>query len=155
EADAALASWKRQGLRHNCFAGRYQRDRERKDEELQRRCRKLQEHVLLTLNVTGDYFTNTQVGLSKGKAMIPTAAVAAIKSGLLIFHRKRTTTLIRATIAVSQSPIAIRPSRTDAPRIVPIAAAYAPLTKPLTSGCARWRTRIGATISTNRNDGRN
>ena len=30
-----------------------------------------------------------------------------------------------------------------------------PLTKPCISGCARWRTGIGATTSTNRKDGRN
>jgi hypothetical protein len=74
--------------------------------------------------------------LNKGNAMIPTAPVAAIKSGLLIVQRKRTTTLNRETFAVSQAPIAFRPSKTDAPLIVPIAAAYAPLTKPL---CVRLR----------------
>src|SRR5713226_2117390 len=109
-----------------------------------------------SLRVRGfDYLTNTQSGLRIGKAIIPTIAVAATRIGLLTFQRNNTIRLDSAISAVSQSPIAILPSRSEAPRIVPIAAAYAPLTKPRTSGCARWRIRIGATSRTKRNDGRN
>src|SRR6516165_3670859 len=69
------------------------------------------------------YFTNTQAGFSRGNAIIPTAAVAATSRGLLTFQRKSTNKLTSAITAVSQSPMAILPSRTAAPRIVPIAAA--------------------------------
>ena len=69
------------------------------------------------------YFTNTHAGCSRGNATNPTMAVAATSTGLLIFHRNSTIKLARATSAVSQSPIAIRPRSTEAPRMVPIAAA--------------------------------
>src|SRR5512144_763695 len=69
------------------------------------------------------YFTNTHVGCSSGNASNPMTAVAATNTGLLTFHLNSTTRLRRATRAVSQSPIAILPSRTHAPRMVPIAAA--------------------------------
>src|SRR5437867_6784643 len=80
------------------------------------------------------YFTNTHSGLSSGNAMSPMIAVAATSIGLLTFQRNRTTRLPSATNAVSQSPIAIFPSNTHAPRIVPMAAAYAPLMNPCTFG---------------------
>ncbi len=81
-------------------------------------------------------------------------AVAATSTGLLTFQRNRATRLPNAMSAVSQSPIAIFPNRTHAPRIVPMAAAYAPLMKPWTFGFPRWRTRTGATMSTRRKEGR-
>jgi hypothetical protein len=51
---------------------------------------------------------------------------------LLTFHRNRTATDPTPMRIVNQSPMAIRPRRTLAPRMVPIAAAYAPLTNPWT-----------------------
>jgi len=81
-------------------------------------------------------------------------AVAATKTGLLTFQRTRTIRLTSAINTVSQSPIAIFPSRTQAPNMVPMAAAYAPLTKPFTLRFARLRTRMGATSRTKRNEGR-
>ena len=86
--------------------------------------------------------------------MSPMTAVAVTRIGLLSFQRTNTTRLSTAIKAVSQSPIAIFPNRTEAPRIVPMAAAYAPLTKPLTLRFARLRTRMGATSRTKRNEGR-
>jgi hypothetical protein len=53
-----------------------------------------------------ELFHHYQPGCSSGYAIRPTTAVAGINSG-----------------AVSQSPMAMRPSRMQAPRIVPIAAA--------------------------------
>ena len=53
-----------------------------------------------------------------------------LKAGSLTFERRSTARLISAISTVNQSPIAILPSRMHAPRIVPMAAAYAPLTKP-------------------------
>src|SRR6266481_367041 len=67
------------------------------------------------------YFTKTHAGLSSGNAMSPMIAVAATSRGLLTFQRNKTTRLPSATSAVSPSPIAIFPSRTQAPRIVPMA----------------------------------
>ena len=64
-------------------------------------------------------------------------AVAATSRGLLTFHRNSTMRLPAATSAVSQSPMAIFPSSTQAPRIVPMAAAYAPLMNPWMFGFAR------------------
>jgi len=70
---------------------------------------------------------------------MPTTAVAATSIGLLTFQRNNKIRLTVAIKAVSESPMAIFPSSTAAPRIVPIAAASAPLTKPLTSGiCSRF-----------------
>jgi len=69
------------------------------------------------------YFTKTHSGLSSGKAMRPIMAVAATSRGLLTFQRNRTTRLLTPTRAVSQSPIAIFPRSTQAPSIVPMAAA--------------------------------
>lgn len=65
----------------------------------------------------------TQVGCSSGYAIRPTAAVAAIRSGLTIFQRNRMASEINPIKAVSQSPMAMRPKRMHAPSIVPIAAA--------------------------------
>jgi len=62
------------------------------------------------------YFTNTHAGWSSGNAINPMIAVAATSTGLLTFHRNSTIKLERATSAVSQSPIAMRPSRTHARR---------------------------------------
>ena len=45
------------------------------------------------------------------------------QSGLLTFQRNSTASETIPISAVSQSPIAMRPSRMQAPRIVPIAAA--------------------------------
>src|SRR5881409_105206 len=100
------------------------------------------------------HFTKTHVGFSSGNAITPMSAVTAIRTGLLTLQRNRTPRLPSPTSAVSQSPIAIRPSSTHAPRIVPMAAAYAPFTKPWTLGFARCRTRTGATIRTRRKEGR-
>src|SRR5205823_14878331 len=69
------------------------------------------------------YFTKTHSGLRSGNAMRPMIAVAATSKGLLTFQRNRTTRLPMATSVVNQSPIAIFPRRTHAPRIVPMAAA--------------------------------
>src|SRR6266478_1904421 len=80
----------------------------------------------------GSYFTKTHVGWSSGNAISPITAAAAMSRGLLTFQRNSTTRLTSVTTAVSQSPMAIRPRRTQAPRIVPIAAPYAPLMKPCT-----------------------
>src|SRR5438034_3692757 len=88
-------------------------------------------------HAASSYFTNTHSGLSSGNAMSPMIAVAATSRGLLTFQRKRTTRLASATSTVSQSPMAIFPSSTQAPRMVPIAAAYAPLMKPCTFGFVR------------------
>ena len=55
------------------------------------------------------------------------SAVTATSNGLLTFQRNRTTRLPSATRAVNQSPMAIFPSKTHAPRMVPMAAALAPL----------------------------
>src|SRR5215467_6037710 len=74
-------------------------------------------------NAPNPYFTNTQPGFRSGNATIPTRAVAAINAGLLTFQRKRIRRLTSVTAAVSQSPMAILASSTEAPRIVPIAAA--------------------------------
>src|SRR6266849_2182197 len=73
--------------------------------------------------VSSSYFTKTHSGLSSGNAIRPMIAVAATSRGLLTFQRNKTTRLPSATSVVSQSPIAIFPSRTQAPRIVPMAAA--------------------------------
>src|SRR2546421_10271833 len=100
------------------------------------------------------HFTKTHVGRRSGNAINPMSAVAAISAGLLTFQRNRTPRLPSPRSAVSQSPIAIRPSSTLAPRIVPMAAAYAPFTKPWTLGFARCRTSTGATIRTRRKEGR-
>jgi len=54
--------------------------------------------------------------------MSPMMAAAATSNGLLTFQRNKTTRLTSATSAVSQSPMAIRPRRTEAPRMVPMAA---------------------------------
>src|SRR5437773_2746909 len=83
------------------------------------------------------HFTKTHVGFSSGNAITPMSAVTAIRTGLLTLQRNRTPRLASPTSAVSQSPIAIRPSSTQAPRIVPMAAAYAPFTKPWTLAFAR------------------
>src|SRR5262249_54834679 len=69
------------------------------------------------------YFTNTHSGRSNGKAIRPMTAVTATSRGLLTFQRKSTARLATARSAVSQSPMAIFPRRTHAPRIVPMAAA--------------------------------
>src|SRR5205807_8383935 len=82
--------------------------------------------------MAGSYFTKTHGGWSNGNAISPIIAAAAMSRGLLTFQRKSTTRLTSVTSAVSQSPIAIRPSSTQAPRMVPIAAPYAPLMKPCT-----------------------
>ena len=47
-------------------------------------------------------------------------AVAAMSSGLLTFHRNRTARDAAAIANVSELPIAIRPSKTQAPRRVPL-----------------------------------
>src|SRR5438093_870731 len=83
------------------------------------------------------HFTKTHGGFSSGNAITPMSAVTAIRTGLLTLQRNRTPRLASPTSAVSQSPIAIRPSSTQAPRIVPMAAAYAPFTKPWTLAFAR------------------
>src|SRR5215467_7929521 len=100
------------------------------------------------------YLTMTQPGCSSGNAMRPTTAVAAISSGLLTFQRNRTASDAAAISAVNQSPMAICPSRMEAPRIVPIAAPYAPLTNPWTLGFPRWRARSGAATNTRIKDGK-
>src|SRR5437660_911394 len=69
------------------------------------------------------YFTKTHSGLSSGNATSPMIAVAATSRGLLTFQRNKTTRLPSATSAVRQSPIEIFPCRTQAPTIVPKAAA--------------------------------
>src|SRR5689334_6302210 len=69
------------------------------------------------------YFTITQAGCRSGKAIRPATAVVAINVGLPTFHRNRITSETIATAAVNQSPIAMRPNRTHAPRMVPMAAA--------------------------------
>src|SRR5579883_2643277 len=69
------------------------------------------------------YFTMTQSGWMSGKAIKPTRAVVAMSRGLLSFHRNKAASVAIPIKAVSQSPIAIPPSRMQAPRIVPIAAA--------------------------------
>src|ERR1700730_9452379 len=121
EADTALPARQCQWRRCNRFARRGQRERERDYAESNNRCRKF-------------HFTNTHTGRRIGNATMPTIAVAATSIGLLTFQRNNTIRLVAAIRAVSQSPIAIFSSNTAAPRIVPIAAAYAPLTKPCTSG---------------------
>src|SRR5262249_44412700 len=68
------------------------------------------------------YLTITQVGSRIGKAIKPTMAVAAISAGLLTFQRNSTARDATPISAVSQSPMAIFPSRTQAPRMVPMAA---------------------------------
>jgi len=70
-----------------------------------------------------NYFTITQPGCSSGYAIRPTTAVAGINSGLLTFHLNKTASETKPIRAVSQSPMAMQPSRMQAPRIVPIAAA--------------------------------
>src|SRR5712692_4247716 len=87
--------------------------------------------------LSSSYFTNTQVGWSRGNAMRPMIAVTATSRGLLTFQRNSTTRLASAMSAVSQSPMAILPNNTQAPRMVPMAAAYAPLMKPCTFGFCR------------------
>src|SRR5205823_2055272 len=62
------------------------------------------------------HFTKTHVGFSSGNAITPMSAVTAIRTGLLTLQRNRTPRLASPTSAVSQSPIAIRPSSTQAPR---------------------------------------
>src|SRR5215469_370418 len=57
------------------------------------------------------YLTNTQPGCSSGKAIRPITAVTAISSGLLTLKRNRTARLPIPTSTVSQSPIAILPSK--------------------------------------------
>src|SRR5437870_8696288 len=85
------------------------------------------------------YFTKTHSGLRSGNAMRPMIAVAATSKGLLTFQRNRTTRLPSATSAVSQSPIAIFPTRTPAPKTLPLAAAEAPVMNPCTYGLVRYR----------------
>src|SRR5262249_35565340 len=127
---------------------------QRAERELARDLTKVAAHLPEIGEHRGRYFTKTQAGCSSGDATRPIAAGVAMSSGLLTFQRNSTARLTSATSAVSQSPIAMRPSRTQAPRIVPIAAAYAPRMKPCTLGFVRYRTRTGATIRTSRNDGR-
>src|SRR6266851_3162892 len=79
-------------------------------------------HHLSPVHVTS-YLSMTQSGCSSGKAIRPTTAVAAMRSGLLTFQRNKTASEATPMRTVSQSPIAMRPSRMQAPRIVPIAAA--------------------------------
>src|SRR5262249_31668163 len=93
------------------------------DEALGRAVQAHEEHRGRRCHDRFSYFTNTHSGLSRGKAMSPMTAVAATSTGLLTFQRNSTTRLPSATRIVSQSPIAIRPRRTQAPRIVPMAAA--------------------------------
>src|SRR6185312_1148849 len=68
-------------------------------------------------HVVRPHLTNTQSGCSRGKPAKPMAAVAATSSGLLTLQRNRTPRLPMAMSAVSQSPMAILPSSTAAPRI--------------------------------------
>jgi hypothetical protein len=79
------------------------------------------------------YFTNTQAGFSRGSATIPTAAVVATSKGLLIFQRKSTSKLTSAIRTVSQSPMAILPSRTAAPSETTAIDNVAPLAARLCS----------------------
>jgi hypothetical protein len=81
-------------------------------------------------------------------------AVAATSKGLLIFHLNNTTRLPNAIKVVSQSPMAILPNSTEAPKIVPMAAAQAPLTNPCTIKLLRLRIKIGATKRMSRIEGR-
>src|SRR5262249_22343670 len=69
------------------------------------------------------YFTMTQVGCSNGKATTPISAVVPTSSGLLTFQRSIANSAPSMIRIVSQSPMAMRPRSTHAPRIVPIAAA--------------------------------
>ena len=63
--------------------------------------------------------------------MSPTTAVAAMNKGLLTFQRKRTASETAPISSVSQSPMAIRPSKMQAPRIVPIGRAISAAHKAL------------------------
>jgi hypothetical protein len=69
------------------------------------------------------YFTMTQSGCRIGYATDPITAVIAINNGLLTFQRDSTASDAAPIRAVSQSPMAMRPSRMQAPRMVPMAAA--------------------------------
>src|SRR5437899_171206 len=84
------------------------------------------------------HFTKTHVGFSSGNAITPMSAVTAIRTGLLTLQRNRTPRLASPTSAVSQSPIAIRPSSTQAPRSLPSVAPRpawaAPPVEPTASG---------------------
>src|SRR6185312_1786998 len=69
-----------------------------------------------------DHFTITQAGWISGKATRPAAAVTAIRRGLAIRQRKSASRARSPMSTVNQSPMAMRPRRTQAPRIVPMAA---------------------------------
>ena len=58
--------------------------------------------------------TITQAGCSHGYAIRPMTAVAAISRGLLTFQRNNTASDTSPIKSVSQSPIAMRPSRMHA-----------------------------------------
>src|SRR5215467_604368 len=60
----------------------------------------------------GPYLIITHVGCSSGNAMRPITAVIAMRMGLFTFQRKRAASDATAMRTVSQSPIAICPSRT-------------------------------------------
>src|SRR5262249_32936490 len=57
------------------------------------------------------HFTITHSGASNGYAIKPITAVAAMSRGLLTFQRNRTASEPAAISTVSQSPMAMRPSR--------------------------------------------
>jgi hypothetical protein len=63
-----------------------------------------------------DYFTITQAGCRIGYASSPITAVAAMSNGLLTFQRNSTVSDAAPISAVSQSPMAMRPSRMQADR---------------------------------------
>jgi hypothetical protein len=63
----------------------------------------------------------THAGCISGNATSPTTAAVAITSGVLTFQRNSTSKAINPIRLVSQSPIAMRPKRTLAPTMVPIA----------------------------------
>src|SRR5262249_9663353 len=104
-------------VRHDTALGGEAAAMFRGDDTLRRSMQAHEQHSWTGLAMAGSYFTKTQSGLRRGKAMRPTIAAAAMSSGLLTFQRNNTTRLTSATSAVSQSPIAIFPSRTHAPRM--------------------------------------
>ena len=88
--------------------------------------------------------------------MIPAAVVAPEQKWIADLPAEKShDTQQEPTFAGSQTPIVIRPSKTDAPTILPIASACAPSTNPLCVKAARGGgSRSGPKRNTNRSDGR-
>jgi hypothetical protein len=71
----------------------------------------------------GRHLTIIQAGCNSGQATKPITAVAAIRSALWTFQRNKIAREATPIRALGLLPTAMRPSRMQAPRMVPIAAA--------------------------------